>query len=251
MAMRSLRLIPAMMCLAVPATAQDIVFNPVMDPTAAMGYASIGVATEQIRRGGGGGGGVPRRAAAPMGNVRAFAQPAPAAAASAGKPYPAPSAQFRKQQVADLLDRANQSDPKSAQAMRAQFARHDYASIYDGITRPYGLAGNDAASSLAAYMVLGWMIVHEGQEPPAAGLRGVRAQAAQALSDPRLAAPEMRAKLGEEFKILFVTLHAGWQGARREGTLDQYSAGVARLFNQKNGMNLAAARIGPRGFEGG
>ncbi len=248
--MRALRLIPAMMLVAMPAVAQDIVFNPVMDPTAAMGYASIGVAREQIRRGGGSGGVAPRAAGVPMGNVRAFAQPAPAAA-SAGKPYPAPSAQFRKQQVADLLDRANQSDPKSAQVMRAQFARHDYASIYDGITRPYGLAGNDAASSLAAYMVLGWMIVHEGQEPPAAGLRGVRAQAAQALSDPRLAAPEMRAKLGEEFKILFVTLHAGWQGARREGTLDRYAAGVARLFNQKNGMNLAVARIGPRGFEGG
>lgn len=247
---RSLRLIPAIMLVAAPAAAQEFIFNPVMDPTAAMAYATIGVAGEQARRyygvrGAGAPAGAPRG-----GDIQAFARPAPAGAVQ-GMAYPAPSAQFRKQQVADLLARASKTDPQSAAALRAQFSKSDYAPVYDGITRPYGLAGNDAASSLAAYMVLGWMIVHDGQEPSRAGLQGVRAQAAQALSDPRLSAPGMRARLGEEFKILFVTVHAGWQSARREGTLDRYADGVAQLFGQKNGMNLRAARIGPHGFEGG
>lgn len=253
--MRTLLLVSAVMLAATPAMAQDFIFNPVMDPTAAMGYAAIGVASEQILQQQGQPQATGRPSAAPAaasGGARmsAFRKPAPAGLA-AGKPYPAPTRQFREQQVADLLERASSSDPQNAQALRAQLARHEYSAIYEGLTRPYGLAGDDAASSLAAYMILGWMIVHEGREPPAAGLRGVRAQAAQALSDPRLSTPETRAKLGEEFKILFVTIHAGWQGARREGALGKYAEGVARLFGRNGGIDLRAARIGPSGFEGG
>jgi len=184
------------------------------------------------------------------GGARSFATPAPAGAAR-GLPYPAPTEGFRRQQVANLLDRTARSDPRSADALRAQLARYDYASIYDGIVRPYGLAGNDAASSLAAYMLLGWMIVHEGQEPSPAGVRGVRTQAAEVLSAPRFAAPDIRAGSGEEFKILFVTIHAGWQAARREGTLDRYADGIARMFASGGGPDLRSATIGARGFGGG
>jgi hypothetical protein len=239
-----------MILAAQPALAQDFIFNPVLDPTAAIGYASIGVAAEQIRQNSAARGGA-RPASVPGTTViRAFARPAPAGR-SVAMAYPAPSAQFRRQQVADLLDRASRSDPQSARTIRAQFVAHDYAAIYDGMVRPYGLAGDDAANALAAYMLLGWMIVHEGQEPTAAGIRGVRAQAAQALADPRLSAPDARARLGEEFKILFVTIHAGWQGARREGALEKYAAGITQIFRRGGAIELRAARIGPRGFEGG
>lgn len=102
---------------------------------------------------------------------------------------------------------------------------------------------------LAAYMILGWMIVHGGQEPPPGAVGGARAQAAAALSDPRLASPDTRARLGEEFKILFVVVHAGWLSAQREGSLDRYANGLAEIFSKQDGLDLRRMGLGRAGFQ--
>jgi hypothetical protein len=161
------------------------------------------------------------------------------------------SPELRREAVAGFVARVRGRDPGNAALVEAQLAGHDYRSIYDGIVRPYGLAGDDAAGALAAYLLLGWMIVHDGQEPSAAAVRGVRAQAAAALSDRGLDSEAVRGRLGEEFKILFVVLHAGWGSARREGRLDRYAAGVADMFRNADGVDLVSARLGPAGFQRG
>jgi len=181
---------------------------------------------------------------------RAFMRPAPPAAATVSMRYSAPPA-LRQDVVSEFVDRVRRHSPENARLIQAQLAQHDYRRIYDEIVRPYGLAGDDAANALAAYIVLGWMIVHDGQAPPPDAVRGVRAQASVALTDSRLSSVEMHARLGEEFKILFVTVHAGWQSARREGNLGRYAAGVADMFRNLDGIDLRAMDLGPAGFQAG
>ena len=187
----------------------------------------------------------PRAATASVGG--AFLRPAPSATAAAPMRYNA-SLALSREAVAAIVDRVRRHNPDHARLIQEQLEQHDYRAIYDGIVRPYGLAGDDTASALAAYLLLGWMIVHDGAAPPPGAVRAVRGQAIVALSDGRLNSPETRARLGEEFKILFVTLHAGWQSARREGNLDSYGTGVADIF-RTDSIDLAAMDLGLAGFQ--
>lgn len=55
--------------------------------------------------------------------------------------------------------------------------------------------------------------------------------------------------MGEEIVISFITLHAGWQSARREGKLQAYSDGVAAMFEKQTGNDLRALVLTNRGLE--
>lgn len=159
------------------------------------------------------------------------------------------SAELRRQTVDGYVRRLSQSNPEAARVARDQFARNDYGQVWRGLTKGTGLSENDAADSMAALMMLGWMIANNSLDNPNPSyLRGVRAQLAPGLAaEPRLSAPATRAVLGEELKLLFVTLHAGWQGAQREGRLREYSDGVAAMFRQQ-GTDLRALRLTDGGF---
>lgn len=245
MSLRAGSVVALGLLLAEPLAAQDI--SPVFDMGGLANAASMGavINSERARAGQMG---APIMRGVPMPPPsRAFMRPAPAAAATVPMRYSAPPA-LRREVVSEFVDRVRRHSPENARLIQEQLAQHDYRRIYDGIVRPYGLAGDDAANALAAYLVLGWMIVHGGEEPPPGAVRGVRAQASVALSDSRLASAEMHARLGEEFKILFVTIHAGWQSARREGNLGRYAAGVADMFRNLDGIDLRAMQLGPAGF---
>ena len=229
---------------ALPLGAQEI--SPVFDMGALAGTASLGAVINQERERAN-----TRQASAPVFRPGgSFGKPAPAGAAALPMRYAATPA-LRRQVLGEFIERVRRGSPENAAIVEGELRRNDYAAIYDGVVGPYGLAGNDAANVLAAYMILGWMIVHGGQEPPPGAAGGVRAQAAAALSDPRLASPEARARLGEEFKILFVVVHAGWLAAGREGSLDRYADGLAEMFMEHDGLDLRSMKLGPAGFRPG
>jgi hypothetical protein len=184
----------------------------------------------------------------------AFAGPGGApAAARASAPvslaYRADPA-LRRASLDAFLARAAASNRAGVEDLRRQFGRHDYDAVWRQLTRGSGLSGSDAADAMAAYAMLGWMIANTSlEDADPAHVRGIRAQLAPALAtDPRLAAPDTRAALGEELKILAVILHAGWQSAQREGQLARYADGVAEFF-QGQGLDLRALSVGPSGFE--
>jgi hypothetical protein len=113
-----------------------------------------------------------------------------------------------------------------------------------------GLRDNDAADAVTAYTLLGWQIAkQDASEISNAKVQAVRRQIAPALAaNPRLAAPAARGALGEEMKLLFVTLHAGWQSAVKEGNTARYSDGVARMWRQQSGRDLRALSLTDAGF---
>lgn len=224
--------------IAGPALAQ---VNPVFDMPVLTMNAAIDANNQAIARGAGGGGRVARTARAPIG--RAFAAPAGPDAVNLHLTYSA-SAALRKEVLAGFLGRVQRNSPQYAAVARDQLGRHDYASIFRGIVAPYGIRQNDLADAVAAYIVLGYMVVNGDENVTPAAVQGVRGQIAQVLAhEARFANPTTRAKTAEEFKILFVTLHAGWQSARREGTLAAYAQGVNRMMQRQAGLDLRRLRI--------
>lgn len=158
---------------------------------------------------------------------------------------------LRKQAVAEFVARARKTQPEAV-SLGQQLARHDYDRIWRGIAGRYGLSPNDTADALTAYTVLGWLIANGASDTNATAVRAARAQIAErSAANPQFTSATGRAKLGEEFKILFVVLHSGWQSAQREGTAGAYRNGVARMFQQQSGTDLQAMRLTSNGFVGG
>lgn len=192
----------------------------------------------------------PNRFAVPNGRANAFARPqAGEAVSNASFTYTSTPA-LRKQAVAEFVQRAKQTQPEAA-SVGQQLTQHDYNGIWRGIAGRYGLSANDTADALTAYTVLGWLITNGADDTNAAAVRAARGQiAAQSAGNPQFQSSADRAKLGEEFKILFVVLHSGWQSAMREGTLDVYRNGVANMFAQHSGTDLRSLNLTSAGFVG-
>jgi hypothetical protein len=228
-----------------PALAQDI--SPVFDMNVLGMNGAIEANNQYVMRGGGSQGGM---AAAPprIAWGQALSRPAQPGVAATRLTY-APTAALKKQAMAEFLDRVEKNDPKNAQATRAAFANQDYARIWQGIVAPFGLRANDTVDALTAYIVLGYLISTGAGDPPAGAVQGARAQVAALLArDPRFTTPKARASLGEEFKILFVALHGGWQSARREGNLRGYAQGVGGMFQKQSGIDFSGLVLGDGGF---
>ena len=160
-----------------------------------------------------------------------------------------PSAALARQAVDGYLARASQTSPEGARVYREQFARHDYRSLYRGLIAGAGLRENDAGDALAAYTLLGWQIANRSTASISnEAVRAVRSQLVAAVGGSEPFAPGNRAALGEELKLLYVTLHSGWQAAQREGTTRAYSDGVAALFSRQAQTDLRTIRITDNGI---
>lgn len=161
-----------------------------------------------------------------------------------------PTAALRRQIEADFIARYARIDPQAAAGLAASFQQHDVEAIYSGIVGPLGLSSSDTGDIVTAYAVLGWMIANDADRPSTLSVRAVRGRlAARLAASGEMADPAARAQLGEELKILFVMLHAGWQDARREGRLADYRDGVAQLFRRQAGGDPRAIDLTDHGFQ--
>jgi hypothetical protein len=162
-------------------------------------------------------------------------------------PYRSTPVQRRASEQA-YVARVARTNPAAARSTAAEMAKHDFDQVFTGLIAGSGLRTGDAADAVAAYTLLGWMIATGAPDPTPKQARAVRTQIARhAAGNATFLNPTRRADLGEEMKLLFVTVHAGWQSARKEGRLPQYSAGVARLF-LSSGIDFAALRLTDDGF---
>jgi hypothetical protein len=181
--------------------------------------------------------------------MRAIRVPPRPAAAALSLRYVATPA-LRKQVLTDTIARARAKNPQAAQAVQDMFARYDYTRIYEGVARPYGLGGDDTANAMSAYFILAWIIANGQSDVPGGGasVHAVRAQFAATLAQSPSGSPQNRAALGEELKILFAVMHAGWQGSMKEHDERAYADGVVRQFQQQAGIDLRSTSLDPRGF---
>ncbi|TCP34346.1 hypothetical protein [Sphingomonas sp. BK235] len=173
--------------------------------------------------------------------------PARAGTAVAIGTYEASDA-LAKQTLDGYVARIRRSDPRAAAQVAREFGRHDYRTVYRGIVGDAGFRADSVSDAMAAYMMMAWLIANKGtREPSATEALGLRRQFAARAA----AAPEVlsnRAKLGEELKLLVVTLNAGMQSAQRERTMDRYADGVATMVQRQYGLDLRRLRLSADGF---
>ncbi len=161
-----------------------------------------------------------------------------------------PSAVVKQQIVREYVERIRRKNPTAAAQVADQLRQYDYDQIYTGIVQPFGLSGNNVADVFTAYLVLNWMIANQSSDPSRQAVMIERDRTAATLSkNSSLRDPQVRQKLGEEIKLLFVTLHSGWKTAQREGQLSEYSDGVAALFRQQSGADPRRIVLTSTGFE--
>ena len=177
---------------------------------------------------------------------------------TARKPIPAgdirlsytPTPEIRRAALAGYLARIRQKSPDNAQVMAAQFARNDYTKVYHDLIAGSTIRENDAVDVVTAYTLLGWQIANEVRNGISdRQFEGVRRQMAPPLAaNPRIADPRNRASLGEEMKLMYITVLAGWQSAAKDGSSKACSDGITATFKQQSGRDLRALKLTDAGF---
>ncbi|MGE7418930.1 hypothetical protein [Methylobacterium tarhaniae] len=142
------------------------------------------------------------------------------------------SAELRAATVARHVRELRATNPVAAAEAARELERHDYDAIFRGILADTGLRADDAGDVLTAFIVLQWMVANDTSvEPSPAALRAVRRRMAAPLAGkPPLSQPAARAAFAEQVKLRTVLHQAGWQAARRLGTLPTFLAGLPKDF---------------------
>jgi hypothetical protein len=161
-----------------------------------------------------------------------------------------PTTALRRAALEGYISRIRRERPEAARVMAAQFAKNDYTKVYHDMMQGSTLRENDAVDTVTAYTLLGWQIANEHRdEIPDRQFEAVRRQIApQLAASPRIADPRIRASLGEEMKLLYITVLAGWQSAGKEGNSERYSDGIAAMFKRQSGRDLRAIKLTDAGF---
>ncbi|MFD1255643.1 hypothetical protein ACFQ3S_02440 [Mucilaginibacter terrae] len=156
-----------------------------------------------------------------------------------------PSLKIRNQ-VIDRMAAKMKSNSSNIVALK----QYDFNKIFTGITAPYHLQYNDAADIVTAYQVLNWMIANNAADPKPTAVNAVKSSTILALQQNREIAQDAgnRAMLGEEMKILFVMLHAGWQEAKKTGKVANYSTTLAQQYQQQFKQDLRSLRLDDKGL---
>lgn len=233
-----------LLAVAPRASAQDI--GPALDMNLMTGWtAGAAVQYDLDRRAA-----EAKRAGVPDRSPKAGSAPAASQVSFAYSPTPA----LKQQTVQGYVDRLRPKNPAASQAVAANLGpgKHDYGQIYRTIIQGHGLRDNDAADALAAFMLVGYLIVNNVQDDKTitpAVAQGLRAQVVSHLStNAKLRAPGVPARLGEEMKLHVVVVQGGWQAAIKEHTLPAYQQGIAALFKNQYAMDMSQFALSNQGF---
>jgi len=161
---------------------------------------------------------------------------------------------LRQQTVQNLAQRLQASNPMQAKALTTAFGpgKADYGQLYAAGLKGSGFQDNDAASALAAYLEMAYVVANNIQDTKAitpAVDRGLRTQAAGLLrKNTTLTDASAVAKLGEELKLQTVILLSGWQQSLKTGQTASFSSNIARQFSNQYRFDLTQVKLTEQGF---
>lgn len=157
---------------------------------------------------------------------------APAADADAPALPFATTRALRAMTIAREVARLRATNPVAADEVAREMAKHDYDVIFQGFLDGTPLKPDDAGDVLAAFVALQWMVANDARaEPGAAALRAIRSRFVAPMAQrPPLSQAASRAAFAEEIKLRAVLHHAGWQAAKRLGTLPRFLASLSNEF---------------------
>lgn len=131
------------------------------------------------------------------------------------------------------------------------FRNTDFDKIFTTVTAKYNFSYKDAGDIVTAYQVLNWMIANKvNTEPAVAAVAATRIKVGASMMQNEKINHDAyeRAKLGEEMKMLFAVVHAGWQNALKSGGLNKYSDSIAKQYQQQYGVDLRKLKLDEQGM---
>lgn len=156
-----------------------------------------------------------------------------------------PTTQLSKAALAAYVASLRKNSPVDADKAAQVLARVNINQLYSAAVAPYGLANGNLADSFTAYAVLGWMIVNRQTTVSRQNVMGTRDKFAMQLAGHALS--DNIASSSEMLKLMFVTLDAGWQTSRKNGTEAAYRNSVANQF-ASTGLDFKMLKLTPSGF---
>jgi hypothetical protein len=164
-----------------------------------------------------------------------------------------PSRQLQQRTVKDLGAKLSSRNAAAGQAFENALGpgKTDYSQLFAQMVKDSGLPANNAATALAAYLEIGYMIVNDVRANgaiTAAMDRALQQQAAGILGQNKaLTSQSAIAKLGEELKLQAVVLYLGWQSSLKTPQIGQFRTGIAQQFKAL-GLDLSQVNLTTRGF---
>jgi nucleoid DNA-binding protein len=163
-----------------------------------------------------------------------------------------PSAALQQQTVQNLVTKMQSKNAQAAQAVNNALGsgKASYGQLFSELVRESGLPANNAATALAAYLEIGYMIVNNVQTGITPVMdRALQQQSAGILSQNRnLTSPATIAKLGEELKLQAIVLYLGWQSTLKNPVqLPQFRSGIAQQFKAM-GLDMSKVKLTENGF---
>ena len=164
-----------------------------------------------------------------------------------------PTAALQQQTVRDLGQQLQARNPAVGQAFNNAFGlgKANYGQLFQEMVKQSGLPANNAVTAFAAYVEVGYMIVHDVQTGRAitpAMDRALQRQMTSLLSqNSKFASPTAVAQFGEATKLQAIMLYVGWQDARKSGQASQFRSNIAQQF-RKQGLDLSLVKLTAQGM---
>ncbi|TWR24719.1 hypothetical protein FPZ43_17620 [Mucilaginibacter pallidiroseus] len=164
-----------------------------------------------------------------------------------------PSSALQQKTFQDLSRKLTAKNAAAGQAINNALGagKTNYNQLFAQLVQESGLPANNAATALAAYLEVGYMIVNNIQ---GAGIitpamdKALQRQAAGILSQNRsLTSPTAVAQLGETLKLQAVVLYLGWQSTLKTNQLSGFQDNIKQQFKGM-GLDLSQVRLTSRGF---
>lgn len=163
-----------------------------------------------------------------------------------------PSAALQQQTVQNLVTKMRSKNAQAAQMVSNALGsgKASYTQLFSQMVQESGLPANNAATALAAYLEIGYMVVNNVQSGITPAMdRALQKQSAGILSqNSNLTSPATIAKLGEELKLQTVVLYLGWQNTLKNPVqLPQFRAGIAQQFKAM-GLDMSKVKLTESGL---
>lgn len=158
-----------------------------------------------------------------------------------------PTPQVTQTAINNYVADARKTNAAAANTLAQKLPNIDIGQIYQALVAPYGLRDGNVADTFTAYAVLGWIIANNAPDPSKTSVLAARDSFAKTLASTSTLTGSNLAAMGEQSKLLFVTIYSGWKGAKEKGNAKQYSDAIATIFGRK-GMNLRSMQLTAGGF---
>lgn len=187
-----------------------------------------------------------------MRNANKKGSPAKVAARKVNLAY-TPSKELQQKTVQELGYKLNKANAAAGKAFNNALGegKTSYNALFAQMVQESGLPANNAATALAAYLEIGYMIVNNvqgaGTITPAMD-RALQQQSATLLSTNKsLSSPQVVAKFGEQLKLQAVVLYLGWQNALKTTQINEFRSNIAQQYKNM-GLDLSLVKLTNRGF---